>query len=637
MATSAVTPPDPNASTPNPTPAATPATTPTTPAQPSQQPQQQQAPQNGTQPAAKTPQQQQQPTILAPVHTGFRGMLDRVLDAIGGTKSPKIYTDQNGQMFKVEQNLTTGQKVARAIQLGLTGAARGMAAGKGAGNGGKAFDAGVESGLATKQGWASQEQQAQEQIRQNRIDQANATIRQQQIAKNQFEMTRAQIEATQHDQDYAQRQEQHEKDLGSSLLGTYTFDDLHKIQQQDPNFWKNHYANRTVPIPHYDESGKADGVSVYLRAPGVNDEVMPKGTTVHVYVPPKGPDDEPSFEEVTPTDPMTRGQWTTFNQGEYAKYQQYKMQKAQLGAQEALGQQRTSKAEANEAQAGENNARADNLAGGGNGRVNGGRRGAGTGTGAAPTPQSDQAAEDLAQAVYEGRLKVNDMKREAKGENLDPNKVIARAFAIAKDKGENLNLTQIEQEDKFASSTKVQGVMDGIDRMLGTRGNQGYLDQMVGYAQQAGLTSNAPFNVVSQGIRRWGGDAAAKNFETAVSETRRSIAGLIGNPLLGGGETDKKLEQANELLGKNPTLENIKSAVGILKTALTTQKQSMMDNNRYLRARYGTGQPVPQQQQQQQQQGQYSAVSSDGKWAWDGSKWIANPNQGAGANAGGQK
>ena len=116
-------------------------------------------------------------------------------------------------------------------------------------------------------------------------------------------------------------------------------------------------------------------------------------------------------------------------------------------------------------------------------------------------------------------------------------------------------------------------------------------DQMLDAAEKAGLGPYGGINAASLAIlRNLPGDTVAKNFQTAVSETRRSIAGLIGNPVLGGSDSDKKLEQADEMLGDKPTMDNLKGAAALLKTALETQRNSMTQSNRFLAKRYGGGQ-----------------------------------------------
>jgi hypothetical protein len=324
---------------------------------------------------------QQGPVVLheAP-KTGFRGMLDRVLDAVAGTQGTKTYVDDQGNHYVGHPDLTGKQKFARVLQLGLTGAAAAMANSKGAGNQGKGFAAAVQNGMNTKQAWNSQANEADESAakanKQNLVDQANLTLLQQKVAANQFSMTRQELAANREDMNYYDGLKKSLPE-GSTMLGRYTFDDLHNIKEKDPDFWKHHYANQTVPIPYYDpESGKAAGVEVYLMPPNTGSQLMPKGTKLHVYAPPTEEGGEPTFKEVKPSDPMTLSQYIASESSQYAKKQQWQLQQADLEAKQNLAGQRQGKQE-------EEEARTQNLRNGGTGSVNGnGGKGAGTGAGA---------------------------------------------------------------------------------------------------------------------------------------------------------------------------------------------------------------------------------------------------------------
>jgi hypothetical protein len=197
-----------------------------------------------------------------------------------------------------------------------------------------------------------------------------------------------------------------------------------------------------------------------------------------------------------------------------------------------------------------------------------------------PNPQF----QGMVEALYDGDILPADLKREAKGAGIDPNAVVAGAIQMGQKNGKPWSESIIKQEYKFAESPKTQAALDGIDRIIGPGG---YMKTMLSTAEKAHMGTNGAFNSASLGVQRYFGGQAAGNFNTAVTETRRSIAGLIGNPLLGGSETDKKLEQADEMLGEHPTLENLRSAAGILTTALETQRHSIVSNNRFLQKRYG--------------------------------------------------
>jgi hypothetical protein len=177
------------------------------------------------------------------------------------------------------------------------------------------------------------------------------------------------------------------------------------------------------------------------------------------------------------------------------------------------------------------------------------------------------------------------LKREAKGAGLDPNELMGRAVQIGQEKGKPWSESIIKGELKFSENEKTQAALDGIDRVINPQ--TGYMKQMMDTARSAHLATSGLYNSAELGIRRYFGETTAKTFNTAVTELRRSIAGLIGNPLLGGSETDQKLRQADSLLGEKPTMQNLTDAQTVLTNALSAQKASIIGNNRFLLRRWG--------------------------------------------------
>lgn len=571
---------------------------------------------------------QQAPLVLhqAP-HTGFRGMLDRVLDAVSGTTGTQTYVDDKGQHYVQHPDLTTGQKWARVAQLGLTGAAAAMANSKGAGNQGKGFAAAVQNGLNTKQGWNDQANQADEAaVKANLVDQANQTMLQQKIAANQFNMTRQELTANRDDMTYYDNLKKSLPE-GTSSLGRYTFDDLHNIKEKDPDFWKHHYANQTVPIPYFDpESGKAAGVEVYLMPPNTGSQIMPKGTKLHVYVPPTGDQKEPGFKEVEPSDPMTLSQYISFENGEYAKKQGWQIQQADLASKQALGQQR-------QAKAGESDARAENLENGGSGRVNGkggkGATGAGAGTGGAATTD-----DELLRQIGTGQIGIDRwdyilsrMKDPNFAKNiaeqypdLDTSKIksyvktyqdytsghtarqlnsgntaighLADLYDLSTT-GSAIPLTEAKSKYKELSATVVGelGQFYGESTIPGQARFEKGLDATLPYYRRAAIREQIHAMGVKMNsyMQQWENSAPSDQYHTPMP-------GISDSALKAWQRFDP--ESANEFVKHQQELQ--------AKRQQATQGR----------------QPQAQQPQQQQQQ-QPTVVSSDGKWQWNGSQWIA--------------
>jgi hypothetical protein len=92
---------------------------------------------------------------------------------------------------------------------------------------------------------------------------------------------------------------------------------------------------------------------------------------------------------------------------------------------------------------------------------------------------------------------------------------------------------------------------------------------------------------VKQTIKTYMGNDESKRFEEALSDAQSKLGGLIGNPLLGGGDSDLKLKTAREQFGSNITLKNLQGQVAVAKEIMNNARSRMIQRNRYLQQRYG--------------------------------------------------
>jgi len=565
------------------------------------------------------------PTTAAPVRpAGIRGFIDKMVDTLAGTDTSRVRKDPEGNLYIQHETPTRGQQWLRIASTAFRGAAAGMAAGKGAGNQGKALEAGIQAG-------DQQTEQQRKDYQEQQLSVANSQTLKHQMAANAFAMTRLQVKAAQDDIEFSQKRGDWLKNQGGTAIGHVTdLAGLTKLMRETPGFHEDQVKDDLmVPVQQYDADGKANGFEVYRMPQGYGEEVTPPGSVFHVFNPVSGKLEEQRTTEWTPKSKLNQYEMAAGTSAQEFNLKQADIEnkKADTGLKGAQAKgagaeaaTRPSEADKNRAAAELDRARAAQVK---TGQLNAdGTR----------NPQFEL----LAEAVKNGDLLPKDLKRQAKGMGLDPNQILARAFEMGQAEGKPLSEPVLEQMDKFASSPKTQAALDGIDRVIGAPGVPGYMDQMLDLAKKANLAAGplaGAQNNVSLAVKRFFGDAAAKNLETGIAETRRSIAGLIGNPLLGGSETDKRLEQAQEMLGRSPTLENLDGAAQILRTALHSQRQSIVGNNIYLTKRYGSS---SQQQQPQAQASpaaphaavapgaqQFAAYSSDGKWGWNGSQWVS--------------
>lgn len=94
------------------------------------------------------------------------GVIDNIADALTGRTTPEVGTDQFGNKYVKQDTLTHGQQWMRIAGEALHGAAAGLAAGKGAGNQGRAPLAGYEAAQQDDAQRRAQEQQMTTQARQ---------------------------------------------------------------------------------------------------------------------------------------------------------------------------------------------------------------------------------------------------------------------------------------------------------------------------------------------------------------------------------------------------------------------------------------------------------------------------------------
>lgn len=177
----------------------------------------------------------------------------------------------------------TGSKWGRVIGTAAEGAAAGYAAGRGAGHGGDAAEAGVKAGEHVQEQRQQQQKDQTEEQRQAKLDQFNYTMLQQKILMNQFDLTHMKQQATQDDINFANERVAEEEKLNSSFLGTFSgLSTLPEVQKAHPEVLKDFYNKKDVQvIPHIDpETGKHDGVSVYLRRPGLSEALLPPGQKI---------------------------------------------------------------------------------------------------------------------------------------------------------------------------------------------------------------------------------------------------------------------------------------------------------------------------------------------------------------------
>jgi hypothetical protein len=514
------------------------------------------------------------PKIVQPVHrSGLGGIVDSIRDAIAGTSTSKVYQDEHGDKYVKKETLSHGQQWLRVAGTALKGAGAGMAAPKG-----HALEAGIQAQEKEAAERKKLPLEQQNEINKQQMDKYNMIKLKHDAAAGEFALTRMKVQATDEDVKYAQSQQTREKELGSADLGVYANPaELSKVQEQDPTFWKNVYKNDIVTVPEIAPDGTRKGIHVFLRTSGIGNTPVPQGTQVNDFVPGSKPGEAPKLVPRTLTKPATHDQVDQWNNAALNKYQSWLKDQTDLKDKDAQARQRDSEVLKNKAEANKFNAEATKAR-----------------SESAPASSNTDTLRDNAEGLADGRLVMGkDIPVRTHKDQIDAAAFNKMANDVSMKKfGLPYSPEIVRQEAHFAQNEKTQAFLNGIDRMIGSGGITGQLDEVLEYAKKAGLTKKGgmmatPWSEVRQWVRERYGETNAKNFETKLSDTQTALGTLIGNPLIGGGESDLKLKTAQGQFGKNATLDNLAGTVQSTKEILERARMQLARNNRYIQQRYG--------------------------------------------------
>lgn len=286
------------------------------------------------------PQQSAQGAITVPPRPakrgGLAGIVDEMRDALAGTTKPQIYTDANGNQTEITPPMSHGEQWARIAGEGIRGAAAGLVNGQGPNGAGRALAAGVVEADRAKDKEKSDLQDQKQQGMQDTLNRFNIIKLQHDTAANEFALQRMKVTAQQQDVQFSEGQIQREKDLHSADLGTYTdAADLSRVQQQVPDFWKKVYAGEIRQVPDIAADGSRLGVHLFMRMPGIGDQVVPAGSKVLQFVPGEKPNDPPTLAYRTLSSQSTNDQVDAYNSSAWKQYQEYFKNDADIQAKKA--------------------------------------------------------------------------------------------------------------------------------------------------------------------------------------------------------------------------------------------------------------------------------------------------------------
>jgi hypothetical protein len=256
------------------------------------------------------------------------GVVDSIADALVGKTKPEMGTDPEGNQYVKQQTMSRGQQWVR-IGAGLIGgAAKGFAAGKGR-NPGAAAAAGFDQGQQQAKDAAAQTPALQKQMLAN----ANYQQLRMNTAEQAWHLTAMQHEATQHDVEFAQGQEDRLMKVdGATLLGTAANpNDIDKILKVDPNVMQSMIQGHQIEIlPHYNPDGTAAGIRVFKMPDGYRKTIEPAGTAFHTFDSTTG-----QYVEHKSSEPLTAGEVDDYETAAANAAQKFKLDQANLAQKQA--------------------------------------------------------------------------------------------------------------------------------------------------------------------------------------------------------------------------------------------------------------------------------------------------------------
>jgi hypothetical protein len=533
------------------------------------------------------------------------GVVDSIADALAGKTKPEIGTDAQGNQYVKQQSLTRGEQWVRIGAELLGGAAKGWAAGKGR-NPGAAAAAGFDEGQKLVQQGAEQTAAAQKEILAN----ANYQKLRMDAAEQSWHLAAIKHEATQHDVEFAQGQEDRLMKVDkATLLGTAANPaDINEILKVDPNVMENMIKNHQIEIlPHYNPDGTTAGIRVFKMPDGYRNTIEPAGTVFHTFDSTTG-----QYIEHHSSDPITAGDVDDYETAASNAAQKFKISQANL--------------EKTQAQTEESKANATKVPGE-------------IAKNAAQTAESRAAAakdyaettmlkegsdattiQSNAKQLVEGTADPSNLSKRSK--TYDATLAAANTYSLATT-GKPFDIAKAVGDYKFATNANTYNTLNFLNSLTGRDNQSGNLGTVVAMSQALGQTKYPALNNAEQWAKISAGNPQVAAYRAALTETSDQIAKILQGGGTGSGTSDAKLRQAGNLMDKSFNADQIKDVATTLRTLLANRKQEIIGDNRYLQSWHGTAQPHVAANANAVQPGEPTAKGANGETlVVRGGQWV---------------
>jgi hypothetical protein len=493
-----------------------------------------------------------------------------ILDALGGTNDVQLSRDASGKMIATSVAKTPGAQWKQIIGGALAGLAGG-AGQVGPGKFGRAAGAGINAGM----------QQAQQQQK-AKVDAANADYDEQQktlvrkaqlqqiavqTAASSFSLERAKVNAEALDSKMLNDHMDWIKDNGGSEVGTFKdYAAVSQYAKNDPALAADIAHGRIAVTPHI-ENVKAEDGTEHQQVTGIDVARVPdqwgnqlndKDLPIDRMVP--GADGKPATWE-TETIPAGTIKNSDYNAAVLATVAQ------RAKAEGDVVEENYKKAQTREAnsEANKNNVEAKQL----------------NEAGDTATIQSNAA-----QLVHGSMDPANLSKR---SKTYDATLAAANDISM-RETGKPFDTAKATADYKFASNPQTKNTLNYLNSLTGRDNNGGNLGTVIQLSTALHQGKFPALNDADQWAKLSSGNPQVAAYRAALVETSDQIAKILQGGGTGNGTSDKKLEQAQDLLDRGFNTQQMAAVANTMRDLLGNRKKEMIGDNRYLTQWYGSGQ-----------------------------------------------
>lgn len=159
--------------------------------------------------------------------------------------------------------------------------------------------------------------------------------------------------------------------------------------------------------------------------------------------------------------------------------------------------------------------------------------------------------------------------------------------------GAPFNLAQAQIDFKEAQNPSVRSTLRYLNSLTGSgednhTGNpSGNLAEISKLSKSIGRTDFPALNDKAAWLRMETGDPKMAAYHTAVTEVADQIAKILQGGGAGGGTSDTKLKQAQDMLSTRFSSDQLDGVVTELRSLLGNRQKSLIQDNRYLEKQFG--------------------------------------------------